>query len=168
MKRLEKYPESYQKAGEHYAHAYLKSFTNVRGKDYAYFISKPLESRKSCGRISPYLSWGNISIKQAFQHIKFHSNYIKNKRSYNAILSRLKWHCHFIQKFEMECDYETRCINRGYEQISYENRNELLEAWKKRTNRLSTGRCFYAMFETNWLDKFSNARYVGFCTLPPF
>ena len=131
MKRLEKYPESYQKAGEHYAHAYLKSFTNVRGKDYAYFISKPLESRKSCGRISPYLSWGNISIKQAFQHIKFHSNYINNKRSYNAILSRLKWHCHFIQKFEMECDYETRCINRGYEQISYENRNELLEAWKK-------------------------------------
>ena len=131
IKRLENYPELYQKAGEQYAHAYLKSFTNVRGKDYAYFISKPLESRKSCGRISPYLSWGNISIKQAFQHIKFHPNYLKNKRSYNAILSRLKWHCHFIQKFEMECDYETRCINRGYEQISYENRNELLEAWKK-------------------------------------
>tara|TARA_B100001115_G_scaffold184839_1_gene189275 strand:+ start:2063 stop:3547 length:1485 start_codon:yes stop_codon:yes gene_type:complete len=131
IQSLENYPESFQKAGEQYAHAYLKSFTTIRGNDYVYFISKPLESRKSCGRISPYLSWGNISIKQAFQHIKFHPNYLKNKRSYNAILSRLKWHCHFIQKFEMECDYETRCINRGYEEISYENQNELLESWKK-------------------------------------
>ena len=131
IQSLENYPESYQKAGEKYAHAYLKSFTKLRGKDYTHFISKPLESRKSCSRISPYLSWGNISVKQAFQHIKNHPNYLKYRRSYNAILSRLKWHCHFIQKFEMECDYETRCINRGYEQISYENRNELLKLGKK-------------------------------------
>ena len=71
------------------------------------------------------------TIENLKHNVGIHPNYLKNKRSYSAILSRLKWHCHFIQKFEMECDYETRCINRGYEQISYENRNELLEAWKK-------------------------------------
>ena len=31
----------------------------------------------------------------------------------------------------MECDYETRCINRAYELLSYEHPNELLEVWKK-------------------------------------
>ena len=153
VQRLEKYPESYQKAGEKYAQAYLKSFTNARGKYYTNFISKPLESRKSCGRISPYLSWGNISIKQAFQHIKFHPNYIKNKRSYNGILSRLKWHCHFIQKFEMECDYETRCINKGYEQLSYDNRNELLEAWKKgETGFPLVDACMRCLKHTGWIN----------------
>ena len=46
LEELKDYPESFQKAGEKYAHAYLQSFTKSRGKDYSYFISKPLESRK--------------------------------------------------------------------------------------------------------------------------
>ena len=99
------------------------------------------------------MSWGNISIKQAFQHIKFHPNYIKNKKSYNGILSRLKWHCHFIQKFEMECDYETRCINRGYEQLPYENRNELLESWKKgKTGFPLVDACMRCLKHTGWIN----------------
>ncbi len=153
VQQLENYPDSFQKAGERYAHAYLKSFTIDRGKHYADFISKPLESRKSCGRISPYLSWGNISIKQAYQHIKFHPKYAKHKRSYNGILSRLKWHCHFIQKFEMECDYETRCINRGYEHLAYENRSELLEAWKKgQTGYPLVDACMRCLKHTGWVN----------------
>ena len=153
VQELENYPESYQKAGERYAHSYLKSFTTDRGKNYIYFISKPLESRKSCGRISPYLSWGNISIKQVYQHIKFHPNYKKNKRSYNGILSRLKWHCHFIQKFEMECDYETRCINRGYEKLEYENRKDLLEDWKKgQTGYPLVDACMRCLKHTGWIN----------------
>ena len=153
IQSLENYPESYQKAGEKYAHTYLKSFTTLRGKDYTYFISKPLESRKSCSRISPYLSWGNISVKQAFQHIQRHPNYIKYRRSYNGVLIRFKWHCHFIQKFEMECDYETRCINRGYEKLSYENRSELLEAWKKgQTGFPLVDACMRCLKHTGWIN----------------
>ena len=50
----------------------------------------------------PYLAWGNISIRQAFQYVKNHPNYVSNKRAFNGLLTRLKWHCHFIQKFENE------------------------------------------------------------------
>ena len=73
--KLTKYPELYQIPGEDYAWKYLHSFCNERGKKYSYHISKPTESRKSCGRISPYLAWGNLSIKQAAQFVKSHSNY---------------------------------------------------------------------------------------------
>ena len=48
-----------------------------------------------------------------------------------VFLIRLKWHCHFIQKFEMECDYETRCINRGYEKLDMKIEKNFLEDWKK-------------------------------------
>ena len=36
------------------------------------------------------------------------------------MLKRLHWHCHFIQKFEMECRYETACINSGYELLEHQ------------------------------------------------
>jgi len=31
-----------------------------------------------------------------------------------AFESRLHWHCHFVQKFEMECRMEAEDLNRGY------------------------------------------------------
>ncbi|MFT7451733.1 MAG: deoxyribodipyrimidine photo-lyase, partial [Patescibacteria group bacterium] len=113
--QLKNYPTVFQKPGELFAWKYLHSFCHDRGRNYNKHISKPKESRKSCGRISPYLAWGNISIKQAFQFVRNHPNYQFNKRPFLGFLTRLKWHCHFIQKFEAECDYETQCVNRGYE-----------------------------------------------------
>ena len=120
----------FQSAGETQAWKYLKSFTNDRGKIYHKMISKPLDSRKSCGRISPYLSWGNLSVKQVMYHVSNHPNFEKHKRAFGGLMTRLKWRCHFIQKFEVECDYEILCINRGYESlIRTENKNHL-QAWK--------------------------------------
>ena len=114
-KKLEAYPEVFQPAGENNAWKYLNSFTNKRGSNYQKHISKPTESRKSCSRLSPYLAWGNLSIKQVFQFVGTHPNGVSNDRAFSAMLTRLHWHCHFIQKFEVECSYEQTCINRGYE-----------------------------------------------------
>lgn len=76
-------------------------------------ISQPLKSRISCSRLSPYLAWGNVSIKQVYQKIVNHSTTIQDTRNHKNIQSRLKWHCHFIQKFETDCTYETHCINKS-------------------------------------------------------
>ncbi|MEO1254535.1 MAG: deoxyribodipyrimidine photo-lyase, partial [Bacteroidota bacterium] len=78
--KLEDYPEVYQPAGESNAWKYLNSFAEERGFNYSKHISKPAESRFSGGRISPYLAWGNLSIKQAYQHVKHHENFGSNKR----------------------------------------------------------------------------------------
>ena len=84
-KSLQKYPELFQKPGERYALRYMRSFCESRGINYSRHISKPKESRKSCGRISPYLAWGNLSVRQAVQFVRNHPNYDSNKRSFQTI-----------------------------------------------------------------------------------
>ena len=162
QKFLEEAPH-FQAAGETQAWKYLKSFTHNRGKIYHKMISKPLDSRKSCGRISPYLSWGNLSVKQTMYHVYQHPNFEKYKRAFGGLMTRLKWRCHFIQKFEVECDYEILCINRGYESlIRAENKNHL-QAWQTGHTGFplvdASMRCLHA---TGWINFRMRAMLVSF------
>ena len=162
---LRDYPESFQKPGEKYAWKYLKSFCEQRGKNYNRYISKPLKSRKSCGRISPYLAWGNLSIRQVFQYVSRHPNYKFYKRAFDGLLTRLHWHCHFIQKFEVECEYETRCINKGYEAMQKENDPDLLSAWKTgNTGFPLVDVCMRCLKETGWINFRMRAMLVSVLT----
>tara|TARA_Y100000768_G_scaffold153609_1_gene114804 strand:- start:2956 stop:4419 length:1464 start_codon:yes stop_codon:yes gene_type:complete len=164
-KKLIEYPDLYQKAGEVYANRYLKSFCKDRGKNYNIHISKPLESRKSCGRISPYLAYGNITIKQVYQFVKGHKNYTQSKRGFNGLLTRLKWNNHFIQKFESEIDYELKCINRGFENLGYSNKKNLINAWKNGiTGFPLLDACMRCLKETGWINFRMRAMLVSvFC-----
>jgi Deoxyribodipyrimidine photolyase len=144
---------------------FLKSFCKDRGKNYNIHISKPLESRKSCGRISPYLAYGNITIKQVYQFVKGHKNYTQSKRGFNGLLTRLKWNNHFIQKFESEIDYELKCINRGFENLGYSNKKNLINAWKKGiTGFPLLDACMRCLKETGWINFRMRAMLVSvFC-----
>ena len=161
--QLENYPKEFQPAGEDYAFQYLTSFVQGRGKNYSRHISKPMESRTSCIRISPYLSWGNLSIKQAYQFV---SAYAKEK-SYAAALknsmTRLKWHCHFIQKFEQECRYERFCINSGYELLEHPRNEVYLQAWKEgKTGFPLIDACMRCLIATGWINFRMRAMLVSF------
>ena len=152
-KTLSEYPPDFQKPGEAHAWKYLKSFCQDRGKNYNRHISKPNESRKSCGRISPYLAWGNLSIRQALHFVASHPNYGLHQRSFNGLLTRLKWHCHFIQKFEAECDYETKCVNRGYEAMGHANNIYFIKAWKEGlTGFPLVDACMRCLKVTGWIN----------------
>lgn len=163
LDRISGYSERFQPAGESKAHEYLKSFAHERGKDYVKFISRPEESRRSCMRISPYLAWGNLSVKQVYQFIKSHPNTATRKRAHQAALTRVKWRDHFIQKFEVECEYEHTCINRGYESLERGNNPELLEAWKQgRTGFPMVDACMRCLIETGWINFRMRAMLVSF------
>ena len=157
------YSNSYQPAGEDFAFKYLQTFISGRGQNYSRHISKPKESRISCGRISPYLSWGNISIKQAYQFIYFGTKDKKIKSSYTNMLTRLKWHCHFIQKFEVDCSYEVQCINAGYELLEHTKHQEYIDAWKEaRTGFPLVDACMKCLQETGWINFRMRAMLVSF------
>ena len=161
--QLENYPEYLQPAGEDVAWRYLKSFVTERGKNYNKHISKPLESRLSCGRISPYLSWGNISVRQAYQYVYSHSKSTAAKYPFTSFLTRLKWHCHFIQKFEVECRYEVACINNGYELLEHPKNEVYIEAWKNgNTGYPLVDACMRCLIETGWLNFRMRAMLVSF------
>jgi len=164
--QLKAYPKQYQPAGEQNAWCYLKSFTAKRGFNYQRHISKPTESRMSCSRLSPYLAWGNMSIRQAFQFVGTHPNGTKNNKAFSAMLTRLHWHCHFIQKFEVECSYETACVNKGYELLPHIKNEAFIKAWKTGTTGYPLiDACMRAVEQTGWINFRMRAMVVSFLTL---
>lgn len=164
--QLDNYPKQYQPAGEQYGWRYLVSFVEKRGFDYHRFISKPEQSRTSCSRLSPFLSWGNLSIRQVYQYISQHPNRKVHKRAFNGILTRLHWHCHFVQKFEMECSYETQCINTGFELLDHTTNDTYLDAWKTGTTGYPLiDACMRALTVTGWINFRMRAMLVSFLAL---
>lgn len=162
---LKDYPLQFQPAGEKNGWKYLHSFTEKRGFNYNRHISKPFESRTSCARISPFLAWGNLSIRQAVHHVYFHPNKAKNERAFTGMLTRLNWHCHFIQKFEQECEYEITCINRGYEKLERPKNEQFIQAWKDGMTGFplidANMRC---VKETGWINFRMRAMVVSLLT----
>lgn len=120
-----------QRGGETRAYAVLKSFLTDRVKVYNQSISKPEASRHGCSRLSPYLAWGNISMRVVHQHAEQAKMQGGPARNLVAFISRLRWHCHFIQKFEMEEAMEFRSVNRAYESLEKPLDTRLLRAWEE-------------------------------------
>ena len=163
LAQLQNYPKSFQLAGEFAAWRYMKSFVLQRAKDYQRSISKPSESRLSCSRLSPFISWGNLSVKQAYQYVGKHQNRVYYKRAFSAMLMRLHWHCHFIQKFEMECSYETHCVNRGFELLEHPKNPVYVKAWQMGlTGYPLVDACMRALQETGWVNFRMRALLVSF------
>lgn len=162
-KQLEAYPAHFQPAGESYAFKYLISFLNERSRNYSKHISKPLDSRKSCSRLSPYIAWGNLSIRQVYHAAVQKIVQTSGHGGLKNFITRLKWHCHFIQKFEVECRYEYECINRGFEKLEWEQHTEWLEAWKQgKTGIPIIDACMRCLHETGWLNFRMRAMLVSF------
>lgn len=120
----------FQHGGTSMAWKYANTFFENRHKQYMYHISKPAESRESCSRLSPYIAWGNVSIRQVYQKAKAYKNE-GNKRHLGAFISRLRWQAHFIQKFEMEHTMENASINKGYHKLKKSISKEYTKAWEE-------------------------------------
>jgi deoxyribodipyrimidine photo-lyase len=152
-----------QAGGPERAQQTLNSFLAERGRRYSTSISKPQESRQHCSRLSPYLAWGNLSIRQVYQQLRANRNKAGWQRALKAFESRLHWHCHFIQKFEMECRMEFEDINRGYRQFTKPEAPERLEAWTQGRTGLplidASMRCLLA---TGYVNFRSRAMLVSF------
>ena len=122
--------KNFQEGGEFWAWRYLENFLKERHVNYSKHISKPLLSRKGCSRLSPYITYGNISMRMVFQFTKQHYNTSPNKRALSNFISRLHWHCHFIQKFESESRYEFENINRAYHSLIKPKNESYITAWQ--------------------------------------
>ena len=109
---------------------YLNSFFENRYRNYQKHISKPDLSRRSCSRLSPYLAFGNLSMRQLLQKTEYET--VKGNKSFalKAFGSRLRWQSHFIQKFEMECSMEFESINKGYHLLKKPINKKYIHAWE--------------------------------------
>lgn len=119
-----------QKGGMKQGLAYLNSFIDRRHKSYQNSISKPELSRKSCSRLSPYIAWGNLSVRYVWQTAAHAKRKGASKFHLHAFTSRLRWQAHFIQKFEMENRMEFESLNKGYRSLDKAVDESLIQAWK--------------------------------------
>ncbi|MBM6550977.1 FAD-binding domain-containing protein [Marinomonas ostreistagni] len=166
-------PESWQVAkkglqtgGPTLAWQTLQSFYDGRGKDYYRSISSPSSSRSACTRLSPYLAWGNISLREVYQDLLKRWHTPGWRRSLIALSSRLHWHCHFMQKFESECAMEQRPINQGYLEFPYRNDHQVtqdLYAWQTgHTGVPMVDACMRALHATGYINFRMRAMLVSF------
>ena len=155
-----------QCGGSTAANATLSSFLQDRGKHYQFNISKPSKAQLSCSRMSPYLAWGNISLRQLYQTTLAHRQKPAWKRALTSFSSRLHWHCHFIQKFESEAIMEFHPINRGYDQFpfkSVDHTSPELMAWKTgHTGYPLVDACVRCLIKTGYLNFRMRAMLVSF------
>lgn len=154
-----------QKGGESTAYKYFESFFVDRAKNYNKHISKPELSRKGCSRLSPYLAWGNLSIRQVYQAAEERKKEGFQKRNLTNFQSRLRWHCHFIQKFEMECRMEKEHVNRGFDLMEKPLDQQKVSAWEEgRTGYPLVDACIRCLKETGYLNFRMRAMVVSFLT----
>ena len=127
--------KNFQPGGRRYGLKYADSFFNERILNYSSHISKPELSRVSCSRLSPYIAWGNLSVREIAQrlaNIRVNNSKVKGKsikRQLNAVASRFSWQSHFIQKFEQECRMEFEPINKAYVDLFPVNET-YIKAWE--------------------------------------
>jgi len=98
----------------------MQYFFSNKLDSYSKDISSPEKSFDSCTRLSPYICWGCISLKEIFNKAN-----ISKKNNSKMLKSRLTWHCHFIQKLESEPELEFREFHPFFKNIREKN-NELL------------------------------------------
>ncbi|MFC4994960.1 cryptochrome/deoxyribodipyrimidine photo-lyase family protein [Rubritalea tangerina] len=164
-----------QVGGEDEAHEVLESFLYHRGTRYRSEMSSPVTAYDACSRLSPYLSFGCISVKEAYRIGRARLSQIKVgevplgtvtvwKQSLRSYLSRLRWHCHFMQKMEDQVDIDCVNIARAYDGLRGENQ-EMLERWAEgRTGYPMVDACMRAVKATGWLNFRMRAMVMSFAS----
>jgi deoxyribodipyrimidine photo-lyase len=155
--------KNFQEGGESLAWRYLDSFVKERHMNYSKHISKPSLSRKSCARISPYLSYGNISMRMVYQYTMQHYEASPNKRALSNFISRLHWHCHFMQKFEDECSMEFANVNAAYNNLVKPKNDLYIQAWQQgNTGVPLVDACMRCLVATGYINFRMRAMVVSF------
>jgi deoxyribodipyrimidine photo-lyase len=168
--------------GEYAAREELESFLDRRGVNYQRDMSSPVAAFAGCSRLSPYLAWGAISIRNVSQRLDAHVAALREQSrgepatcpdrrwfaSLRSFSARLRWHCHFMQKLESEPQIEHRNVNRAFDGLredSWESQESQLrfEAWKAgRTGYPMVDACMRALHAGGWINFRMRAMLASF------
>ncbi|MCE2814817.1 MAG: deoxyribodipyrimidine photo-lyase/cryptochrome family protein [Planctomycetaceae bacterium] len=155
-----------QTAGEDRAGELLDSFLDHRGIDYRTSMSSPISAESSCSRLSPYLAWGCINVRQVYQRLGQVRRGPPWSGSLSSFRSRLSWHCHFMQKLEDETDLEFRNLCRAYDGLREEEfSEERFDAWcRGQTGFPMIDACMRYLHKTRWINFRMRAMLVSFAS----
>ena len=155
--------ESFQPGGERYAWRYLQSFLTERSRNYSRQLSKPAASRRSCSRLSPYLAYGNISVRQVYQHTYWQAEREGDDFNLHNFQSRLYWRSHYLQKLESGHYLEHGAINPAFDQLDRTVGGPLWEAFRTaKTGFPMVDASLRCLAATGWVNFRMRAMLVTF------
>jgi deoxyribodipyrimidine photo-lyase len=163
-----------QRGGTHAALSTLDTFLADRGVNYRKGMSSPRTAWTSCSRLSPHLAWGTISMKDVYQRTcdrqqALRADKHRDSRWLQALSSfqgRLRWHCHFIQKFEDEPELEFRNMCRIYDGMREASfLQSHFDAWcAGQTGYPMVDACMRALHRHAWINFRMRAMLVSFAS----
>jgi deoxyribodipyrimidine photo-lyase len=160
-------------AGEAAALATLQDFLAGRGRNYRRALSSPLSAESGCSRLSAYLAFGMVSMRQVHQATEATIATTPDRTLAHALrgfAGRLRWHCHFMQKLEDEPQIEFRNFARVFDGLrpgDGVNTDEMhaarFQAWcAGRTGYPMVDACMRSLVATGWLNFRMRAMLVSF------
>ena len=158
-----------QEGGRKNAVKLLNSFLDNRSDNYQKEMSSPITGEKSCSRLSPYITYGNISLREIYRATKQKLNEdisIFKKKSLIAFKSRLAWHCHFIQKLYDEPEIEFKNLNSAFDGLREDDFNlYYYDAWKNgNTGYPFNDACMRYLKVNGWINFRMRAMLVSFAS----
>ena len=163
-----------QQGGRKLASQQVRQFFSKHLHEYRYAMSSPLSAEDACSRLSPYIAYGVLSIRELMHKVW------KTRSEFNAMPepvrpkdalaglksfeSRLHWHCHFIQKLESEPEIEARNVHRGFDGLREPHFNrEHFERWcAGETGFPLIDACMKMLAQTGWINFRMRALLVSF------
>lgn len=150
----------------------LEDFLSARAAQYRGGISSPLSAPTACSRLSPYLAYGCLSMRQTvqatWQHTMDDRLSTPKRQGLRAFIGRLHWHCHFMQKLESEPAIEQRNFHRGFDGLREHDWN--LEHYERliraRTGWPMVDACVAMLRQTGWLNFRMRAMLVSVAAFP--
>lgn len=151
----------------------LESFAQRRAARYAKGLSSPLTATQACSRLSPALALGTLSMAEAVQRLRRAQADWANSPlpaaerramtlGLKACLSRLAWHCHFIQKLEDEPDIEVRCLHPAFEGVRGHDPAHVTAWAAGETGIPFVDACMRALVATGWINFRMRAMLASF------
>ncbi|MFY8275188.1 FAD-binding domain-containing protein [Pseudoalteromonas sp. SSDWG2] len=139
----------------------LHSFINQRINQYRFGISSIIKSPTASSRLSPYLAYGLVSLRQSIQQLHGLPPLAGNR---NAILSRMHWHSHFVQKLESEPEYCEHAVHRDLINLrADEFDEELFTRWCQGCTGVPfVDACMRYLHEHGWLNFRMRAMLIAF------
>jgi deoxyribodipyrimidine photo-lyase len=151
------------------AETLLASFLAGRAETYRRAMSSPLAGWAACSRLSPHFAAGTLSIREAAQAARVARSRASGslREGIDSFLTRLAWHCHFIQKLESEPAIERRALHPAYEALRMDGPGtERFERWASGTTGWPfVDACMRCLAETGWLNFRARAMLVSVATM---
>ena len=151
-----------QLAGRTTALALLDSFFGGRGRNYQRGMSSPLSAPEVCSRLSPHLATGTLSMREVVQRCYRERRELAAippehaalpLRAVDALVARLHWHCHFVQKLESAPNLELTAQHRHFDAAPVAHDPALYQAWTSgATGFPFLDACMRSLIATGWIN----------------